>query len=382
MVKGVYLTLLIGPGVPLPAPKSVIDALTGVQVNTGGERTGFQLSFNVSKKSLIRQTLLAAGYFDPIVTRVILVCTLSGIPTVLVDGIVTRQEVAPNNAPGQSTLTVTGEDVSVMMDILDMPFMRYPCMDVGSRVGLILAKYALYGVVPVVIPPLFQDMPSPTEKVPTQKNDDKKGHSTDLAYIKKLAQDCGYIFYIEPGPAPGMNLAYFGPDIRIPVPQAALNVNMDANTNVESLTFSLDGLAKKVTVITILDPFTHKIPIPIPVPNISILRPPLGVRLTPPAKIMFADEGGNKNASEVLSLLLGKTAETAEAVTGSGSLNTIRYGRILRARQLVGVRGAGVTYDGMYYVRTVTHSIKRGEYKQSFTLSRDGLISQTPMVMA
>ena len=37
-------------------------------------------------------------------------------------------------------------------------------------------------------------------------------------------------------------------------------------------------------------------------------------------------------------------------------------------------------YDGMYYVNTVTHSIKRGEYKQNFTLSRDGVISNTPAV--
>jgi hypothetical protein len=29
----------------------------------------------------------------------------------------------------------------------------------------------------------------------------------------------------------------------------------------------------------------------------------------------------------------------------------------------------------------VTHNIKRGEYKQSFTLGRDGMISLTPMVM-
>jgi hypothetical protein len=46
----------------------------------------------------------------------------------------------------------------------------------------------------------------------------------------------------------------------------------------------------------------------------------------------------------------------------------------------VGVRGAGPTYDGLYYVDSVTHNIKPGEYKQSFTLSRDGLISSTPVV--
>ena len=46
-----------------------------------------------------------------------------------------------------------------------------------------------------------------------------------------------------------------------------------------------------------------------------------------------------------------------------------------------GVRGAGLAYDGLYYVNSVTHNIKRGEYKQSFQLSRDGLISNTPRVV-
>ena len=50
----------------------------------------------------------------------------------------------------------------------------------------------------------------------------------------------------------------------------------------------------------------------------------------------------------------------------------LRYGGILRPRLMVGVRGAGLAYDGMYFVETVTHSLKRGEYKQNFTLTRDG----------
>ena len=53
----------------------------------------------------------------------------------------------------------------------------------------------------------------------------------------------------------------------------------------------------------------------------------------------------------------------------------LRYGRVLKARQLVGVRGAGPAFDGLYYVKSVTHKLKRGEYKQSFTLVRNGLVS-------
>ena len=46
--------------------------------------------------------------------------------------------------------------------------------------------------------------------------------------------------------------------------------------------------------------------------------------------------------------------------------------RSTKARQVAAVRGAGAYYDGKYYVKSVTHNIKRGEYKQSFTLSRGG----------
>ena len=52
-------------------------------------------------------------------------------------------------------------------------------------------------------------------------------------------------------------------------------------------------------------------------------------------------------------------------MTGNGALDVLRYGRVLKARQLVGVRGAGHGLRRLYYVKSVTHNIKRGEYKQS-----------------
>ncbi len=88
----------------------------------------------------------------------------------------------------------------------------------------------------------------------------------------------------------------------------------------------------------------------------------------------------NLAPDEAAKRIFGLMLNNADAVTGNGSLNTTRYGWILRRRTVVGVRGAGPTYDGFYYVNSVTHSIKHGEYKQSFTLSRDGLITQTPVV--
>lgn len=373
MLKGAHLTLLIGPAVPVPAPQAVTDALVSVQVTSSRDTSGFQLTFAVGKKSSLLSTLLPAGYFDPISTRIIIMMTVSGTPQVLMDGVVTRQELAPSSEPGQSTLTITGEDLSALMDLIDLTGIPYPAMPEVARVYAMLAKYAAFGVVPAAIPPIPPDVPIPTREIPTQRG-------TDRAYIRYLASQAGYVFYVEPGPLPGQSIAYFGPDIRLPIPQPALNINMDAQTNVESLNFSFDGLQKKIVLYTIMDPITGKVVIPIPVPNLSILRPPLGVKVPIPWRLEQQEGAAKNNPVKAAQEILGILFNASDAVTANGTLDVIRYGRVLRSRMLVGVRGAGIAYDGLYYVNSVTHNIKRGEYKQSFQLSRDGLISLTPKV--
>lgn len=373
MLKGFYLTLMMGPFVAVPVPQAVTDALMSAQVTvSAGQRSGFQLTFALSKQSLLTRALIPAGFFDPKI-RVIIVVTLNSTPTVLMDGIITRQEITPSSEPGQSTLTVTGEDLSVLMDLEDKKGEPYAAMTPSLRVLRILANYAIYGIVPLVVSELFPSVPIPVQQIPTHQG-------TDLAYIKKLAEENAFVFYIDPGPAPGASVAYWGPEIRIGVPQSALNINMDAHTNVESLSFSFDGLSATKFAILFQEPNT-KIGISIPVPDISLLRPPLALKQAPALKAEHLESIAKFTVSEILSLGLSKTATSADAVTGSGQLDVLRYGHILKARGLVGVRGAGMAYDGLYYVKSVTHNIKRGEYKQSFTLTRNGLIPLTPRVV-
>ena len=165
------------------------------------------------------QAMLAAGLLDPMITRVVLIATLRGMPQVICDGVVTRHEVSPGNEPGQSTLTLTGDDLSVLMDVIQIQ-LPWPALPDFARVGVILAKYAMFGITPIVIP-----SPVVTIRMPTQGYDMQT--QTDLLYIQELAGLSGYTFYLEPGPAPMQSIAYFGPDIRIPVPQPALSVNSD-----------------------------------------------------------------------------------------------------------------------------------------------------------
>ncbi|HEV7661594.1 MAG TPA: hypothetical protein VGO55_17275 [Allosphingosinicella sp.] len=369
----VTLTLMIGPAVPIPAPQAVVDALTGVTVSHDATRSGFQLSFAVSKKSILLTTLLPAGYFDPISTRVVIIATVGGFPHVLMDGLVTQQQLQPSSNPAESTLTITGEDLSLAMDVVHVS-RPFPAMNEVAIVNLILAPYLALGIVPVVIPAIVPIIQSPTEAWDSQVN------QTDRDYIRQIAARCGYVFFVRPGPLPLQSVAYFGPDVDVPVPQPALTINMDAHTNVESLSFTLDGLAKKIKVFTIFDPFTHKIPIPIPLPNINAFKPPLGLRPTSPSRVEFGADttklSPDKAAREILGFLLNK--DNSAAVTGNGSLDVMRYGHVLQARMLVGVRGAGLAYDGLYYVDSVSHDLKKGSYKQNFTLSRDGMISNLP----
>ncbi len=373
MLRGFYLTLLIGPVVPLPAPQPVMDALQSAEITSAaGQASGFQITFALSKKSLLSNVMLPAGYFDPSI-RVILMVTTNNVPTVLMDGIITQHTVTPSNEPGMSTLTITGQDLSLLMDLQEQNTC-YPAMPPEARIALICLKYLLYGIVPLPIPTVLLDIPDPTERIPIQTG-------TDLNYAKALAEEVGYVFYIEPGPLPGMSIAYWGPEIRIGVPQAALNVNMDTDTNVESLSFTYDGLSKQQMTIPITIPLT-KLTIDFPVPDIGILRPPLALR--PATTLRTGPLPDSSKWSTVQALLMGmaQTAEASDSISGSGQLDVLRYGHILKSRQLVGVRGAGLAYDGVYYVKSVTHNIKRGEYKQSFNLQRDGLISLTPRVMA
>jgi hypothetical protein len=375
MLKGIDVALLIGPAVPLAVPKEVLDALTSVEVTSRSDQpSGFQLKFILKKRSPLHTLFLVAGGAQIPLVRVLLVATLNGASEVLIDGIMTNHEVTGGTATESPTLTITGEDLSRAMDYIDFTGLPYPAMPPEARALVILAKYAFLGVVPLVIPSLLVDIPVPVDRIPVHQG-------TDFCYLRKLADAAGYVFYLEPGPRPGMSVGYWGPDVKVGSPQPALSVDMDAHTNVESLSFTFNSQAATLPIVFISEQVTH-LPIPIPVPDFSPLNPPLG--LIPPLPLNFPLMEGTAKQSpmEAAQTGMAEASKKADAVTGTGTLDVLRYGRILKARRLVGVRGAGLAFDGLYFVKSVTHKIRRGEYMQDFTLARNGLISTVARVPA
>lgn len=374
MANGIHLKLMIGPGFPIPVPEPVLAALTEVQVisASGEAESGFELKFTLSKRSPLQTLFLVAGGAMPPILRVVIVVNFQGNDTVIMDGLMTEQSVSPGHDAAHSELTLRGTDLSAAMNLIDFSGLPYPALPLFARVALILAKYAALGVIPLVIPPIVTDVPLPTSQIPQHQG-------KDLEYLRYLAHRSGYVFYVDPGPVPGTSTAYWGPEIKIGLPQPALNIDMDAFTNVETLQFRLEKDRKKIPLVRIQEE-KSKVPLELPIPDITPLNPPLG--LIPPLPPKIAPVKGSDQASPLTAVMMGlaEASRSSDAVFGNGTLDVLRYGHILKSRQLVGVRGAGMAFDGLHYVSKVTHNIKRGEYKQSFELKRNALVSTLPVV--
>jgi hypothetical protein len=373
--SGVKISLHIGPLVPIPVGRDVLDSLESVQVEVGSGDTqsGFELVFRLSRRSPLHTMFLLSGGATLPLVRVVVVATIGGTTEVLVDGVMTNHEV--RDGQPEPRLSIMGKDLSALMDIFPLDGLPYPAMPTFARVNLALVKYAPFGVTPLVIPPVIEDIPIPIERIPRHQG-------TDLQFVRLMAERAGYVFYLDPGPVVGASKAYFGPEIRVGVPQPALNFDLDLpHRNVETLSFQFDKERKEMPLVYLQEEYS-KVVLGIPIPDISPLTPPLGMIPPIPPKIKKLTETAKLKPWVALLHGLAYASKHGDAVFGTGTLDVARYGRILKSRQLVGVRGAGEAFDGLHYVTKVTHSIKRGEYKQSFSLARNGLVSTLPKVPA
>jgi hypothetical protein len=366
MIKGLNLTLMMGPGVPLTAPRIVLDALQSIKVTseTTATPSGFELTFSIEKNSpLISLFLLSGGAAIPFF-RVLLIVSLSGRSETLIDGVATQTQLAPGSNGGPATLTVQGKDMTAAMDVLPLDGLPYPAMPPFARIALILAKYAFLGVIPKVIPSL-EAPPIPIDSIPRHQG-------TDLSYVRALAEEAGYLFRMEPGPAVGTSFAYWGPQIHLGTPQPALSIDSGHADNVESLSFRFDKEGTEIPIVFIHNQETHA-PIPIPIPSSIPFLPPLGLVPPLPPKIVPL---ATAHLNPVAALVRGfaHAAQHSAAVRGSGTLDVLRYGRTLKAGGTVGVRGAGMAFDGDHYVERVTSSLSRDSFKQDFSLTRNGLL--------
>lgn len=375
---GIHLTVLAGPGLPVPLPQRALDALDTLEIALGtDEPSALQAQFKAGRGStlaeiadypIMNQPGLRAG------SRIVVLLTLGILPTVLFDGVITQTQLNPGQGQGDGTLAVTAADVRAVMDRVERSE-SYPAMPIAAIAAMVMARYAPYGLIPMILPPLVMDVDLPIDRVPTQAG-------TDLQFLRQLAERAGCIFTVTPGPAPMTSTGYFGPEPRIGLPQSALTVNMGPDSNVLSINFQNDATDAHAVTGDVQDRSTNRT---VPVRT----TPPLAVPLaTEPALANPVTAGerryearGGRSATVAIAEAQAQAERSAQVLTAEGDLDGTRYGRVLQPRQLVGLRGCGRAHDGLYFVREVKHQLKRGEYKQHFKLSREGLGTTTPVVL-
>jgi hypothetical protein len=383
---GIQLQINIGANVPLPVPDFITHALQSVEVthnDTG--RSGFQLSLKAgrSAENFLDYQVVESPLLRPF-NRVLMTVAFKGLMSVLMDGVITNIQFQPGSGPGEAVITITGEDVSFMMDREEKQT-EHPAQDETIIANAIILGYSQYQLVPMVIPPPSIDVPIPTDRTPTQQG-------TDLAYLQQMASRHGYVFYVLPGPLPGMNLAYWGPPVRAGLPQPGLKVNQGHSTNVTSVNFQFNPTEPTIVQGRVQDRQSGQ---SVPVVTAASTRVPLAREpalntYMPQARKVFLDaSSGGGEGGGAGGLMIAQAFARAQGITdrsvdnvlaATGEIDTLKYNSLLAPRGLVGLAGVGLGYDGDYYVKSVSHSIRVGEYKQRFTLTRDGAFALTQFV--
>src|ERR1700730_12435447 len=136
---------MIGPVFPITAPRAVMDALAEVEVQVDDVgQSGFKLTFSIDKQSPLQILFLLTGGMPLLFMRVVIVATVNGVSNVLIDGVITKNSISPGDKGSNSTLTITGEDLTALMNQSNWSGLPFPAMPAEARVVLLLAKYAVF----------------------------------------------------------------------------------------------------------------------------------------------------------------------------------------------------------------------------------------------
>ena len=131
------LSLLVGAQSPVPLPRAVSDALERVEIDSPiGERGTCRLTFRVEDPALPERFLLDSGAL----LRLVLVLDEGRGSSVVFDGVMVVHTLS-TNVEGTPVLVISGEDLTLLMDLIDVE-RPFPATPVDTRVRVLLAAYA------------------------------------------------------------------------------------------------------------------------------------------------------------------------------------------------------------------------------------------------
>lgn len=366
----VRLELKIGDKVTRPVPAHVVAAIESLEIRQGDDGpSSWQIVFKIGRIS--REDVSDFSLFRDetikLFNRIVMILHLYSEKKVLMDGLITQIQMQPSDEPGASRLTVSGEDIGVHMDFKEKQ-RSFSDKTLREVIEEIVNEYFFWfeGNIDfsAADPIILDSRPDPA------LNQDK----TDRSFLAEQASSNGYVFFIRPTDIPEKNKVYWGKRLRMSGQNQSkpLSCQFGAFSNVESISFSYGGMQAFAMSGEVLERDGQTTFIK---SNTLTLDPALAQDTKSAIrKTKLLRSTNDMSVGQAKAALQAEIDSAAvNIVTASGTLDTSRYGAVLEAGVIVAVRGVGYTFNGNYYVKSVTHSIKPGSYKQQFTLEREGV---------
>ena len=355
-VRGVAIR--IGTGVAAPIDDETAGALERVEiVRAIGERGSFRLQFRLEPGSSLPDRFLSES-------ADLLRVVISTGDEVAMDGVLVEHCLSIGEEKGKAALVLAGEDLTLLMDLIDVSGRQFAAVPPPARVQIVLAAYAAVGIVPSVVPPRILDVPGPT--------DIAHQNGSDYAYVRSLAEQVGYRFTLDPARPQAARSPIGGPNLAmaIGVRRSSSTLRTQRLPRASSLRF--DAAHRVAPDAIILHP-TTKTTIPIPAPAITALTLPLGRTVPPAHRRQRLRTTAKLTATAAAGQLLAAGARSAEAMSGRGVRELTKGQEGLRPGQFVEVRGAGNAFSGLFLVRRVRHVITGTHHHQEFEIVRAGI---------
>lgn len=279
---------------------------------------------------------------------------------VVIDGYIADVAVSTNPDQGNVTVEIQGVDAAYHMNLeektriwRDMSF-----EDIASEI------LSSYDFEPEIAEPSEDAAATPPHAV-AQRH-------TDHAFLSELARRKGYEFFLQGG------TAYFQPPVLDGTPQKLIAVNFGEETNCTQFRVAADGTAPTSAAIMFLDPMTGSVMesrrdssglAPLGTDTLDTLRGAVGV----PQTLRIGRRLGCMDQARADDYATGLLRRSGWWVTATGNLNGLRYGRVLRSRKTVTIKGIGARYNGVYYVRKVRHELTMRTYSMNFEAVRNAV---------
>jgi phage protein D len=310
----------------------------------------------MSRSALGDWDVLQVNIFRPNLPVQIRIALGLPLSEALINGFVRESKVGLSGQPGKSTFTVVGMDrTATLMNQMEasMPWPNLPDSAIAAAI------FGKYGVAPLVTP-------TPASRLMIDTTTIQR--TTDIRFLKGLAERNSFESYLQPDPLIGTDFGYFGPAKIVAPPQGVLSADFGLLSNLFDFNVSYDMLQPTTVVAATIDTMT-KAPLPALAPVAA--EPPMGLeptllRVVPPS-ITRPTATNAANPAEAMSMVLSIANRSSRAITGTGNVDGLKFHRVLRPGLPVLVRGVGREHSGKYYVTQVTHRITADSYTQGFS---------------